>query len=198
MVYGYARVSTKEQKNGYGLDVQKKEILAKYPHADIYEESYTGTQLNRPVFTKVLGLLKSGDMLVVSKVDRFARNTVEGISTMQTLLDKGVSVHILNMGLIEDSPMGRFLLTMMLAVAEFERNLIVERTQAGKKVALEKGLCKDGRPPKFSKEQIEYALELKKTHSYAEVSKMTGISKSSLMRYVKESKGLEEKNMTGF
>jgi DNA invertase Pin-like site-specific DNA recombinase len=188
MVYGYARVSTKEQKNGYGLDVQKKEILAKYPHAIIYEESYTGTQLKRPVFTQVLNLLKDGDMLVVSKVDRFARNTVEGISTMQELLDKGVSVHILNMGLIEDSPMGRFLLTMMLAVAEFERNLIVERTQAGKKLALEKGLCKDGRPPKWSKEQIEYALELKKTHSYAEVVELTGISKSSLMRFVRESK----------
>lgn len=79
MIYGYTRVSTKKQVDGFGLEVQKNEIKNKYTTAIIIEEQYTGTKLDRPLFKDLLSKLQADDILVVSKLDRFARNTVEGI-----------------------------------------------------------------------------------------------------------------------
>lgn len=182
MVYGYTRVSTKKQLDGYGLDVQKKEILEKYPTAIIYEEQYTGAKLDRPVFTNLLSILKENDMLVVAKLDRFARTTIEGIKVVEELFKRKISIHILNVGLLEDTPMGRFFLTTMLAVAELERNMIIERTQSGKELARQDPNFKDGRPPKYTQEELYNALILLQTHSYSQVIKATGISKSTLIR----------------
>ena len=72
---------------------------------------------------------------MVTKLDRFARTTKEGIEIVKELFDRGVKVHVLNMGLIEDTPTGRLILSVMLAFAEFERDMIVERTQEGKAIA---------------------------------------------------------------
>ena len=182
MIYGYTRVSTKKQLDGYGLDVQKKEILEKYPTAIIYEEQYTGAKLDRPVFTNLLSILKENDMLVVAKLDRFARTTIEGIKVVEELFKRKISIHILNVGLLEDTPMGRFFLTTMLAVAELERNMIIERTQSGKALARQDPNFKDGRPPKYTQEELYNALILLQTHSYSQVIKATGISKSTLIR----------------
>lgn len=182
MIYGYTRVSTKKQLVGYGLEVQKKEILSKYPNAFIIEEQFTGTKVDRPVFNDLLNNLKVNDILVVSKLDRFARNTVEGIKVVELLFKKKVAIHILNIGLLEDTPMGRFFLTTMLAVAELERNMIVERTQTGKELARLKDDYKEGRPKKFTDEQLVDAVLLLSTHSYKEVINITGISKSTLVR----------------
>lgn len=126
MIYGYTRVSTRKQLEGNSLIVQKNEILEKYSSATIIEEQYTGTKLNRPLFNELLNKLEPNDILVVSKLDRFARNTVEGIKVVKQLFKKKIVIHILNIGLLEDTPMGRFFLTTMLAVAELERNMIVE------------------------------------------------------------------------
>lgn len=183
MIYGYCRVSTKGQENGYSLDAQEKEILEKYNTAIIYKESYTGTKLDRPIFTKLISTLDKGDILVVCKLDRFARNTVEGIEVVKKLFSKGVSIHILNIGLLEDTPMGRFFLTTMLAIAELERNMIIERTQAGRQYAREHGLLKnDGRPPKYNYEEQKEIYEYKKEHSYKETCKKFNTSKSSIIR----------------
>ncbi len=85
MIYGYTRVSTKKQVDGFGLEVQKNEIKNKYPTAIIIEEQYTGTKLDRPLFKDLLSKLQADDILVVSKLDRFARNTVEGIKVVEQL-----------------------------------------------------------------------------------------------------------------
>lgn len=182
MIYGYTRVSTRKQTEGYGLEVQKNQILAKYPTAKIYEEQYTGTKLNRPLFNKLLKKLVAGDILVVSKLDRFARNTIEGIKVVEQLFKKKVAIHILNIGLLEDTPMGRFFLTTMLAVTELERNMIVERTQTGKEIARQNPNYKEGRPKKYTDDRLNNALLLLESHSYREVVIITGISKSSLVR----------------
>lgn len=135
MIYGYARVSTKGQaRDGNSLPDQE-EKLKKAGCSIIYHDSYTGTKMDRPEFTKLLSLLKNGDRLVVTKLDRFARTTSGGIDTINELLEKGVSVHILNMGLIDNTPTGRLIVTVLLAFAQFERDCIVERTSAGKAVA---------------------------------------------------------------
>jgi DNA invertase Pin-like site-specific DNA recombinase len=76
-------------------------------------EKFTGTKTDRPEFNKVLEALQEGDTLVVTKLDRFARSAVEGIQTVKTLLARGVKVHILNMGLVENTPTGRLIFNIL-------------------------------------------------------------------------------------
>lgn len=188
-IYGYCRVSSKKQiLEGNGLDVQEKEILEKYENAIIRKEQFTGTTTERPIFQNVIHELETGDTLVVTKLDRLARNTVEGIEIVQQLFEKGVAVHVLNVGLLENTSMGKFFLTTLLAVAEMERNTILERTQAGKEIARTKEGYREGRPQKYTPEQLEYAMELLKTNSYTQVEKMTQISKSTLTREARKRK----------
>lgn len=181
MKYGYARVSTVSQE----LEVQLT-ALENEGCDNIYSEKFTGTKSDRPQLQEVLSILKEGDTLVVTKLDRLARNTVEGIEIVKGLFSKGVRVHVLNVGLLEDTTMGRFFLTTLLAVAEMERNLIVERTQEGKAIAKQRDDFREGRPNKYSKKQIEHALGLLESHSYKQVEEITGISKSTLIRAKKK------------
>lgn len=173
-VYGYVRVSTKGQAPGTSLDEQTAEILKKYPTAVIVREVASGAS-ERLEFAKVCEQLENGDTLVVCKLDRFCRTAKEGLGYVDYLRSKGVTIHILNMGVIDNSPMGRLMVTMLLAFAEFERALIIERTQTGKAAARSRTGFRDGRPPKFSREQIDHAICLLENHSYKEVTKMTGI-----------------------
>jgi DNA invertase Pin-like site-specific DNA recombinase len=183
MKYGYARVSTLQQQ----LESQLQALEAEGCE-EIYSEKFTGTKTDRPVFNEVLDKLQEGDTLVVTKLDRLARNTEEGIHVIKGLFAKGVKVHVLNVGLLEDTTMGRFFLQTMLAVAEMERNLIIERTQEGKAIARQRPDYKDGRPKKFSKAHIEHALTLLQDHSYSQVEAMTGISVSTLTRAKRKQK----------
>jgi len=148
----------------------------------VFKESSTGTKVDRPVFNKILDQLKSGDTLMVTKLDRLARNVAEGINVVESLFDKNVAVHVLNVGLIENTSMGNFFLQTLLAVAELERNMIIERTQEGKAIAKTKPGFKEGRPKKFGQQQIDLALSLLEDNSYTKVVKMTGISKATLVR----------------
>jgi DNA invertase Pin-like site-specific DNA recombinase len=181
-IYGYCRVSSKKQLEGNGIDVQENEIREKYESALIYKEQFTGTTTERPIFSKIIEKLQPGDTLVVTKLDRLARNTVEGIEIVQTLFKNNVSVHVLNVGLLENTSMGKFFLTTLLAVAEMERNTILERTQAGKEIARTKAGYKEGRPIKFTDAQLDHAMELLKNNSFTQVEKMTQISKATLVR----------------
>ncbi|GLB60021.1 recombinase family protein [Cytobacillus sp. NCCP-133] len=177
MKYGYARVSTLSQ------DLENQIRTLKKENCDfIYSEKFTGTKSDRPEFKKLLSQLKKGDTLVVTKLDRFARSTVDGIHTIKDLFERGVKVHILNMGLVENTATGRLIFNIMSAFAEFERDMIVERTQEGKAIAKLREDFREGRPKKYQKKQIEHALSLLKNHSYKEVEERTGISKSTLIR----------------
>ena len=188
MIYGYARVSTHKQKMG----VEDQIIKLKQAGAqEIVEEVYTGTKMERPQFTALLERLQSGDKLIVTKLDRFARTAVEGGAIVKELHEKGVTIHILNMGIADSTPMGKLMVTMLLAFAEFERDMIVERTQSGKAVARANGKMVDGRPKKFKPEQMEHAMELLASgNSYTAVERMTGISKSTLIREMRSRKSV--------
>lgn len=184
-IIGYCRVSTKGQLDGYSIDQQIAEILSVYREVRIFEEGLSGAK-ERPVFNEVLDLLEKGDILVVTKLDRFCRTTKEGLQYIDMLLEKGVKIHILNMGLIENTPVGKLIVTNLLAFAEFERAMIIERTQAGKTIAKTKEGFKEGRPPKYTKKQLDNALSMLTinggNHSYTQVEELLGISKSTLIR----------------
>ncbi len=181
MVYGYCRVSTKGQLDGNSIEEQIQTIKGRYTDVEIVIESYSGAK-DRPIFNSLLEKLQSDDILVVAKLDRFCRTTKEGLTYIDNLMNKGVRIHILNMGLIEDTPMGRLIVTNLLAFAEFERAMIIERTQGGKAIAKNNPNFREGRPNKFGKDQINLAMRLLESHTYKEVESMTGISKSTLIR----------------
>jgi len=183
MIYGYARVSTVGQSiNGSSLEEQVA-VLTEYGCNQIITEAYTGKTVDRPQFTALLSKLQSGDTLVVTKLDRFARSTVEGVQTVRDLFARDVKVHILNIGLIENTLSGNLILTVFLAFAEFERGMILERTQNGKALAKMQPGFREGRPPKYKPAQINHALELLGSGlSYRQVENVTGISKSTLVR----------------
>lgn len=193
MVYGYARVSTlKQEKNGNSLDEQREKLQAAGAQ-EIVTDSYTGTKMNRPAFTALLDKLAEGDTLIVTKLDRFARTAVEGGAIVKTLHERGVTINILNMGIADNTPMGKLMVTMLLAFAEFERDMIVERTQAGKAIARANGKQVDGRPKKFTHAQMEHAMQLLAAgNSYTAVEEMTGISKSTLIREKRKIKASQD------
>lgn len=184
--YGYGRVSTINQD----LEAQIQ-ALQQEGCEEILTEKFTGTTTERPVFNDLLSQLSEGDTLVVTKLDRLARNTREGIEVIEKLFAKNVKVHVLNVGLLENTTMGRFFLTTLLAVAEMERNLIIERTQEGKAIAKQRADFKEGRPKKYTKKQLDHALKLLKTNSYKEVEAVTSISVATLAREVRKRKDSE-------
>lgn len=175
--YGYARVSTKLQELTSQIESLRNEGCE-----EIAQEKYTGTTTARPELKALLAKLKAGDVLVVTKLDRLARNTKEGIEIIEDMFKRSVKVHVLNVGLLENTTMGRFFLQTMLAVAEMERNLIIERTAEGKAIAKLNPDFREGRPKKYTKKQIEHAMSLLLSNSYTQVEEMTGISRSTLAR----------------
>src|SRR5699024_8508284 len=179
-----ARVSTVEQNLQSQIERLEAEGCQK-----IVTDKFTGTKTDRPAFNELLKELEKGDTLVITKLDRFARSTIDGINTIKELFERGIRVHVLNMGLVEDTPTGRLIFNVMLAFAEFERDMIIERTQEGKAIARKDPNFREGRPKKYSKKQIEHAIKLKETNTYTQVEEMTGISKSTLIRARRE-KGL--------
>ena len=186
MLYGYARVSTRGQaKDGNSLEAQEN-ALRSAGAIKIYADAFTGTKTNRPELDKLMTIMQSGDTMVVTKLDRIARSATQGIELVQKLLDRGIVVHVLNMGLMDNTPTGKLIRNIMLAFAEFERDMIVERTQEGKTIAKQNPDFKEGRPKKFSKAQVSHAVELLDEYSYKQVEQMTGISKSTLIRAKKE------------
>ena len=189
MKYGYARVSSIVQLKGNSLEEQTAELLKAGVSADfIVTEQYTGKTLKRPKFKQLIDALQPGDELICCKLDRFARNAEDGLKTVRELLERGIIIRILNIGNgqpFDNSPMGQLLFTMLLAFAQFERELILERTAAGKAIAKTKDGFREGRPP-IPNVRIQTALSLLKDHTYKEVVQMTGISRATLARYKKQ------------
>lgn len=135
MIYGYGRVSSTTRyaggEDGNGLEAQERK-LREAGCEEIVLEAYTGTKMERPKFTKLLNKLKQGDTLIVCKLDRFARTAAEGSLLVRDLVDRGIKVNILNMGIADNTPMGKLMVTVLLAFAEYERDMIIERLNDGK------------------------------------------------------------------
>ncbi len=180
-ILGYARVSTR----GQDLTEQIAELKSNGGEEEnLYSEKFTGTKTKRPAFQQMLDQVREGDMIIVTKLDRFARNTREALEVIEPLIDNDVTIKVLNLGIIENTPMGRMILRTLLSVAEMERDMIVERTQDGKRFAkMNNPNFKEGRPKARITNQKRHAYDLlSEGKSYKQVASLTGYSVSTLQR----------------
>lgn len=187
MIYGYARVSSRgQERDGSSLESQERELLGRGCQV-VYKEAFTGTKMNRPVFDELVAKLQPGDTLMVTKLDRFARTVVEGTLTMQELVKRGVIVDIINFGRVEDTPMGKFLVGIMLQVAELERSMIMERMNEGKRAKRERGEKCAGRDKIEIERFDEYVEKNRKGEmTVTECCKALGISRTLWYSRLKE------------
>ncbi|CTX75681.1 TPA: recombinase family protein [Escherichia coli] len=154
MIYGYARVSTNHQDTALqrnALECAGCEL--------IFEDKISGRTSDRPGLKKVLRTLSEGDTLVVWKLDRLGRSMRHLVVLVEELREKGINFRSLTDSIDTSSPMGRFFFHVMGALAEMERELIVERTRAGLAAAREEGRI-GGRRPKLTPEQWAQAGRL--------------------------------------
>ena len=182
MLRGYIRISTPKQAGGSSLQEQREALLAAGCQA-LYEDVCTGGSLERPAFVRLCQEAEPGDTIVVTKMDRFARTETQAYEQVVGWVRAGIRVQVLNMGVIEDTEMGRLILHIMLSFAEFERDMIISRTQGGRayKRATDPGY-REGRRPKFTRDRLDHAMDLLRTHSYTEVARMTDMSRSTVTR----------------
>ena len=190
MIYGYARVSTDKQ-NLYGNSMTDQvAVLEQNGAMQIYKDKYTGTKMHRPEFDKMMDALQDGDTLIVTKLDRLGRSSEGIISLIKTLLARNITVRVLNMGTIENNPVGRLIVTFLAGFAEFERDLIVERTTAGRayKRATDPNY-KEGRKVKQYDESLFNELQVRVVNgelTAKQAATALGIGRSKWFEIVKE------------
>lgn len=153
MVVGYARVSTEEQH----LAVQLRELNAAGCER-VYQEKASGVKEDRPELKGLLDYVREGDVVVACKLDRIARSTKHLLGVVESLEKKGVAFRILNINLDTSTPTGKLMLTMLAAIATFEREMMLERQREGIREAKEEGKYKGRKPTARAKSAEVVAL----------------------------------------
>jgi DNA invertase Pin-like site-specific DNA recombinase len=180
MLIGYARVSTGEQN----LDLQK-DALKQAGCGEVYTDEMSGAKTERPGLQKALTFLREGDTLVVWRLDRLGRSLKDLVQKVEDLQKRGIGFRSLQESIDTTSSVGKFQFHVFSALAEFERDLIRDRTMAGLRAARERGR-RGGRPRSLTPDQISMAARLIKTRevSVQEILKILKVSKPTLYRYV--------------
>jgi DNA invertase Pin-like site-specific DNA recombinase len=178
MLIGYARVSTDDQD----LTLQRaalKDVGCKR----VYDEKVTGAKRDRPQLVRMLDQLRTGDVVVVSRLDRLARSTRDLLEIAEQLNEAQAGLRSLHEPWADTtSPAGRMVLTVFAGIAEFERELISERTHAGRRAAKARGV-RFGRPPKLTADQVALARRLvTEGTSIPEASKILNVHRATLYR----------------
>jgi DNA invertase Pin-like site-specific DNA recombinase len=178
MLIGYARVSTDDQD----LTLQRaalKDVGCKR----VYEEKVTGAKRDRPQLVRMLDQLRAGDVVVVSRLDRLARSTRDLLEIAEDLNETEAGLRSLHEPWADTTtPAGRMVLTVFAGIAEFERELIHERTRSGRMAAKARGV-RFGRPPKLTADQIALAQRLvSEGTSVPEASKILNVHRATLYR----------------
>ncbi|WP_321383506.1 recombinase family protein [uncultured Enterococcus sp.] len=184
--YGYARVSTQSQELNRQLD-----ILEKYNCNEILTEKISGTKSSRPELNKLKESVREGDTVIVESWSRLGRSTKDLIDLVDFFSSKNVKLISDKENFDTTTPQGRLMLTVFQAFAQFERDLIVERTKEGLKSARARGRV--GGRPKVDQKKLDQALSLYDTKKYSlkDIKEMTGISSSTLYRYIDARRGNE-------
>ncbi len=182
MNIGYARVSTQDQN----LDLQNDALKAAGCE-NIYTDKMSGAKTNRPGLEEILGFIRKGDTLVVWRLDRLGRSLKHLIQVLNILDERGVYFKSIQESLDTSTPGGKLIFHVFGALAEFERDIIRERTMAGLAAARARGR-KGGRPRKLSKKQVEMAKKLMNdpTIPIGEICRTMGVSKATVHRYIRD------------
>lgn len=185
MLVGYARVSTDDQN----LEFQR-DALEELGCKEVFEDHQSGAKASRPGLDKALEYVREGDMLVVWRLDRLSRSLKDLISLVAKLEQAGIGLKSIHESIDTTSSSGKLIFHIFGALAEFERNLIRERTQAGLKAARARGR-KGGRPNALSEEKQAIAVGLydEQRHSIDEICDVMGVSKPTLYKYIDKAKG---------
>lgn len=181
MLLGYARVSTDDQNLDLQHDALKKAGCEKF-----YDDHMTGSKINRPGLEAAIEFAREGDIIVVWRLDRLSRSLKDLIEMVALLDEKKIGLRSLHESIDTSSSSGKLIFHIFGALAEFERNLIRERTHAGLQAARARGR-KGGRPKKLSDDKAQLAMQLynNKNHSIQQICTLIGISKPTLYKYLK-------------
>lgn len=181
MKIGYARVSTEAQNLSRQIDA-----LHAYGVDELYTEKMTGTKANRPELDKVRLRMRKGDIVVVESLSRLGRSTRDLLNLLDEFENNGVQLISLKEAIDTATPTGKLLVTVLSAISQFERDLIVQRTEEGLRAARARGR-KGGRPKTDSK-TLEKAKKLYTTNAYTarEIAGICGISTATLYRALKQ------------
>ena len=184
MLIGYARVSTYDQNLDLQIDALKKVGCEK-----LFTDHVSGSQTSRPQLDSALDFLREGDALVVWRLDRLGRNLKHLIELVTQLEEKGIGFRSLTESMDTMTCSGKLIFHIFGALAEFERNLIRERTRAGLTAARARGRL-GGRKPKLKEKQQQVAVQLyhDKQHTVDEICHIMGISKPTLYSYIHKAK----------
>lgn len=185
---GYARVSRRDQDPTLQLDA-----LVAGGCQRVWVDRASGALDHRPELEKVLDELRQGDALVVWRLDRLGRSVRHLVDTVTSLGDRGVGFRSLSEALDSTTPGGRLLFHVFAAVAEFERDLVRDRTRAGLDAAGSRGR-RGGRPRAMTDQQVELAHKLQEAgeHSPTELAKLLGVTRPTLYRYLTASQPVGE------
>lgn len=181
MLIGYARVSTDDQNLNLQHDALKQIGCEK-----IFDDQMTGSKIARPGLDAALDYAREGDVLVVWRLDRLSRSLKDLIDMVAALDERKIGLKSLHESIDTSSSSGKLIFHIFGALAEFERNLIRERTHAGLQAARARGR-KGGRPKKLSSDKAKLALQLYegKLHSIKQICELVGVSKPTLYKYLK-------------
>lgn len=183
ITYAYLRVSTEEQD--HGNDAQRATISRTNHVDEWFEERASGKDITgRPVLQAVLDrACEDQALLVVAKLDRLGRSTIDILSTFERLHQCGASIKVIDMGIDTTTPAGKMMLTMLAAFAEFERAMISQRTKEGLAAAAAKGV-QLGRPPKYSVSDVKMLYEAGSTAK--QIAKRLGCSLRTVQRILQD------------
>ena len=178
---GYARVSTADQNLERQLD-----MLRRYGVDHIFQEKMTGTKRDRPELENMLSHVTEGDTVVVESLSRLGRSTKDLIELTELLQSKGVQLVSLKESIDTSTPTGKLLFTLMSALAQFERDVIAERTSEGLKAARARGRM--GGRPRCDQKKVQQAVKLYQTGQYTvrEIGELTGVKRATLYRYLQK------------
>jgi DNA invertase Pin-like site-specific DNA recombinase len=181
MKIGYARVSTNDQSLDLQIDSLNQAGCEK-----IYQEKISGMKDDRPQLLELIQFARKGDILVVYKLDRLGRSTKRIIELSEQLEQRGIELVSIRDNIDSTTAVGKAMFRMLAVLAEMERDLIVERTKAGLESARARG--RNGGRPKVDNKKVKKAIRLYNSHQYTvkEIEEMTGVSKATLYRSIKQ------------
>ena len=187
MLVGYARVSTAEQNPAHQIDALTRAGVAA---ADVYVDYASGAKASRPQLDLVVRLVRGGDTLVITRLDRLGRSMLHLVTLGAELRERGIGLRVLEQGIDTSTAEGRAMFGMLSVLAEFQRELIVANTRDGLAAARARGR-KGGRKPRLSPEQAAHAQQLYDagTHTVAQIAALLGVARPTVYGYLDRGPG---------